>query len=711
MSLLYLSLLSRIIESMTSRQSTPTRTNLRVRENADSPAVTCDSSFTMESPDILSQRLEELKDLNFQNIDPSELENFAVAMCMIRGVDYTPQHAQVFDEFLQHFKDSAQSLCSNPRGFLQGIPDFVNEIWSTEKATEIRSRFCNIEHRSENESESKPENSTMAVTSEIDVGNENESTPTDVYLGQASADEGMEGCAGGKDLNSYKTATFQGHQHVTQSEIPLAELSDVQSTRQRLKGSFPFSSWFTEEQIQAFVEWMLEEKAEDLFLFLDTLKPIEEQTSLSTEGSQKRTQEFSMDIVPAIRARGWPKVAREWINRKRKWPSPDIIRRILQEGFHLVVKPPKRGGCSETDFRLSFSHAEYLLSQELNDIQRQCYRGLKKYYRVYLRTESKCLVTYHMKTIFLKTCEETGTKMWTEENRTTCMMKLLGNLHNALAKKYLSHFFITACNLLDMENIETLLLLESLAVKVEQFMRNPVEFSPELIPAQGTRRPLNEEAMAKQGKDVEASTETTLPRSDPKQCGLPATKNEENKASSSQEQSSRTKSGTAKDTIRMHGSRETSTTPLEGARFRDLKDLYIRTCLQLLTTAVEDGSTEELDPLERSLVDNIRELISDYSFHPEKLMEEFESRWHLIYQRMFLNCEFNSKQAMLAAMKNDIKLIKHKVLGDGVLGSPRDYSLLFPVDAFVNVYGRMKRMLSSVEPKQPTVKMDDIPLD
>jgi len=61
---------------------------------------------------------------------------------------------------------------------------------------------------------------------------------------------------------------------------------------------------------------------------------------------------------------------------------------------------------------------------------------------------------------------------------------------------------------------------------------------------------------------------------------------------------------------------------------------------------------------------------------------------------------------MLAGIKNNVKLIKHMVLQDGFIGSPRDYSLVFPVDTFVNSYRRMQRILKSTKPKE-----DDIPLD
>ncbi|KAJ7390395.1 hypothetical protein OS493_025649 [Desmophyllum pertusum] len=75
--------------------------------------------------------------------------------------------------------------------------------------------------------------------------------------------------------------------------------------------------------------------------------------------------------------------------------------------FPLGSKPPKNSSNSDRDFRISFSHAEYLLSQEMNDIQRECYRCLKKFHRAHLSTQPKSLVSFHLKNILLQTIEET----------------------------------------------------------------------------------------------------------------------------------------------------------------------------------------------------------------------------------------------------------------------------------------------------------------
>ena len=188
-----------------------------------------------------------------------------------------------------------------------------------------------------------------------------------------------------------------------------------------------------------------------------------------------------IEYIPAFRCLTWPMVAQEWRERQRKWPSPHVVDKVIREGFHLVVKAPKNGGNPECDFRISFSHAEFLLSQEINEIQRECYRCLKTYHRVYLSTEAKGLISFHLKNIFLRTIEEGGGEMWIESRRAECMWKLFANLLEALRERHLPHYFVRSYNLFGIDYIEDLAILESLTQKVEQIMDNPVKVAEELI--------------------------------------------------------------------------------------------------------------------------------------------------------------------------------------------------------------------------------------
>ena len=246
-----------------------------------------------------------------------------------------------------------------------------------------------------------------------------------------------------------------------------------------------------EESTERQLEKVRHEKAvEQLFKQLFT-KENKEKKDLFQEqilkGNKKNPVPFGqnqvvagIDFVPALKSRGWPKVAQEWVRRQRKWPSPEIVDSIIQDGFHLVVKSPKDDGNPDFDFRISFSHAEYLLSQRMNDIQRECYRCFKKYHRAYL-SSPKGLVTFHLKNILLKTIEETGTDMWTENNRAGCLMKLFENLLEALIKRHLSHFFVRSYNLFSIDYIEDPAILESLAGTVKRIVENTLEFGSKLI--------------------------------------------------------------------------------------------------------------------------------------------------------------------------------------------------------------------------------------
>ena len=218
-----------------------------------------------------------------------------------------------------------------------------------------------------------------------------------------------------------------------------------------------------------------------------------ENTSIETKVADAEKEQLEakvqakVDLVPAFRSREWPIVAREWIERERKWPSLDVVEKVIHDGFHLVVKPPKNGGNPDFDFRISFSHAEYLLSQEMNKVQRECYVCLKKYHAAFFACNPKGLVTFHLKNLFLQTIEETGAEMWTESNRTECMMKLFANLLDALRQKKLPHFFVRSYNLFCIDYIESSEILESLAEKVEQIIASPMQFAKKLILAEGSK--------------------------------------------------------------------------------------------------------------------------------------------------------------------------------------------------------------------------------
>ena len=289
-----------------------------------------------------------------------------------------------------------------------------------------------------------------------------------------------------------------------------------------------------------------------------------------------------IEFIPAFRCLTWPMVAQEWRKRQRKWPSPNVVDQVIREGFHLVVKAPKNGGNPECDFRISFSHAEYLLSQEINEIQRECYRCLKTYHRVYLSTEAKGLISFHLKNIFLRTIEETGGEMWIESRRAECMSKLFANLLKALREKHLPLYFVRSYNLFGIDYIEDPAILESLTERVEQIMENPVKFAQEVI-------------LVTQGKRSLAAQEQEQRNSPFKQQLLVS----ELMSLSSLK---------IENTVRAERDRT------ELAERAELRKVYLDT-IKDLTEAMDNADCilENLDPMERTIVEDLREIQMKYS--------------------------------------------------------------------------------------------------
>lgn len=141
----------------------------------------------------------------------------------------------------------------------------------------------------------------------------------------------------------------------------------------------------------------------------------------------------------------------------------------------------------------------------MNDIHRECYLCLKKYHTAFLSTEPKGLVTFHLKNLFLRTIEETSVEMWTEHNRASCIIKLLGNLLDALRKKYLPHYFVTSYNLFCYDYIESNCILETLTENVDQIIENPIQFAEKLVDEHTTAFVISEDADTKEAQTKPAS--------------------------------------------------------------------------------------------------------------------------------------------------------------------------------------------------------------
>ena len=341
-------------------------------------------------------------------------------------------------------------------------------------------------------------------------------------------------------------------------------------------------------------------------------------------------QQGGVDIVPAFKAPGWPIVAQEWIRRERKWPSQEVIDQILQEGFHLVVKAPKNGGNLECDFRISFANAEFLLSRELNEVQRQCYRCLKKFHRAYLSTKPKSLVSFHLKNLFLKTVEETGAEMWTQSKRVECMMKLFRNLLEALRKRDLRHFFVRSYNLFSVDYIEDLNILEPLVGMCEKINENPMQFVRKLTQRQNSEQ-------TKEQQDCMPAL-TTQGQSDVHQEVSCKGTEKEFKEAINQERIS-----------------------INSFCYHDLRDIFLSTSKEMTDLAFKDPrcSLQSLHSLEKSIIEDLREIEKREIIQVADVPKMFDICWDTAYLKIVFSQEPNIRICILDGIKSVLEWCKY----------------------------------------------------
>ena len=412
--------------------------------------------------------------------------------------------------------------------------------------------------------------------------------------------------------------------------------------------------------------------------------------------------EGGVDIVPAFKAPGWPIVAQEWIRRERKWPSQEVIDQVLQEGFHLVVKAPKHGGNLECDFRISFANAEFLLSRELNEVQRECYRCLKKFHRAYLSTKPKSLVSFHLKNLFLKTVEETGTEIWTQSNRVECMMKLFRNLLEALRNRDLRHFFVRSYNLFSVDYIEDLNILEPLVGICEKINDNPMQFVRKLTQRQNSEQTKEEQncmpALTSKGQsDVhqEVSCKGTE-----KEC---------------------------KEGINQEISLVTN------FRYRDLKDIFLSTSKEMTDLAFNDPqcSLQSLHSLEKSIIEDLREIEKREIIQVADFPKMFDICWDTAYFKILFSQEPNIRICILDGIKSVLEWYKYVLKQDDFATGNKEAIIQQILDPssedsfhllrhilfacfrlhFISLFRRIFRS-GKVRPVQaPKVIQEDIPLD
>ena len=743
------------------------------KNKESSPAFTFELQQSFETAVEQMQKMKESQ--IWQGLDVAQWEWFLKALCDVKGTEYTREHTEVLSDLFSEVERVSATKDSSSNIF-GSFPALFQDIVCGDVTNDLKAQVEEIESRSQNETESGTSgvvfNGQNCVTPETRDADESGSslvlpkeeryvTPQICDDGQgptedikptagfdsmenSRADPASDGVddktedstntdPSGKEMRNSMENESLASEDVTHSEDYKEEAQKKQRWRTKRwlehllgtgtemnEGTEPVSdgvgdktedSTNTDESGTEMRSSSENENlaSEDVTHSEDykeeaemkqrrrTSCRLEDMLGADTEKKEKTakskyTRKEGVDLVPALRSQGWPKVAKEWIKRDRKWPSPEMVDKVIQEGHHMVVKPPKNGDC-DSYFRISFSHAEFLLSEEMNEVQRECYRCLKKFHRAHLST-SEDLVTFHLKNILLQTIEETGTEMWTEGNRAECMMKLLVNLLEALTKKDLPHFFVSSYNLFGVEYIEDPKILESLAKKVEEIMESPLEISKTLI------RQYQEDVKPVEEHDGEETDKT-------RSGGHDENQSKEETSTTPLRQTVTTTQGT-------------SATPSYG--YHELEAMCLEVSKELIDKALNDADCDlvTLDAVERSLVEDLRELASIHGLKAEEFLTVIKTCWEsTMCYKVWMSTEPDMRRRMLDAIQGHVEMIKwalkqddfaagnEQAIADRMLDrtvdDPFDLNHVIPAGGVVELLGRaIESLLQSP---------DDIPLD
>ena len=622
-------------------------------------------AFTIDSKQWFGTTLEQLQNMTESkkgcSCELADWEGLASSMFNANGMEYTREHASVIEDLLPCVGESQASLIeSGSDGFIRGLSTLFQEFTSSDAMQSFITRVQAIESRKQNESGSPAEaicHEESGVTQQTCDTNEVERSSEPANFGPSVTAQNRSDAQapGNRDLES--TSFDETDNTRTPDESVTEKQNDREGARETIENTSKQDGGAVQKESKAELKNSGEREGptpKDATVSDRAIHEVEsgerEKLHLKrwlnhligeesgnkehrVEEKDSITRKRGMDLVPALRSRGWPKASRDWLERERKWPSVEMVTKIIDEGYHLVVKSPRYSEIPECDFRISFSNAEYLLTQEMNEIQRECYRCLKKLHRAYLSSPAG-LVSFHLKNLFLQTIEETGAEMWTADKRAECMMKLLENLLKALKDKDLRHFFARSYNLFGVDYFENPENLASLAEVVENIMESPAEFSKALIH--------QNEDDTKQLKKNEPQQDSE--RAVPGRAAEPGSVND----------NQGNKEITTDTVLR---SPQQCGNLLPNYRYHDMQDMYLQVGKELVETALNGDKIH--DPLERSLVEDFKEIIRSHNLQTENFLQMLRSGWSNAYVRICLSTELEIRRQMLDAIRGDVETWKY----------------------------------------------------
>ena len=200
--------------------------------------------------------------------------------------------------------------------------------------------------------------------------------------------------------------------------------------------------------------------------------------TISGPAGQEQDKYGTHDYVRTLVCNGpHPDMYQEFANRPRQWPPAALISDLLKLPMLLVLVGHKLSPEFKLQARVSWSHLELKLIQELPESVRQGYIACKYVFKHFLKAHRgqneaggriqnvikcclpcirhqtqagqgrNCVSSYHIKTVFLRYLQKTPPSMITSPFG--LFLDLLHELDWYLKVGTLPHYFLSQCNLLE----------------------------------------------------------------------------------------------------------------------------------------------------------------------------------------------------------------------------------------------------------------------
>ncbi|XP_052238071.1 uncharacterized protein LOC127849511 isoform X2 [Dreissena polymorpha] len=144
-----------------------------------------------------------------------------------------------------------------------------------------------------------------------------------------------------------------------------------------------------------------------------------------------------------------PSILQRWADRRRNWPSPTIVQKVVSLGAVVTPVGFKGRDYKHIEWRICFNTGEAELVNNLNDTQAKVYVILKMILRDIIKPNNKEITSYVLKNIILWQAENTPQTEFHSRSLLYWLHDGLKKLRTAIEKKRLCYYMIPERNLME----------------------------------------------------------------------------------------------------------------------------------------------------------------------------------------------------------------------------------------------------------------------